>query len=157
MIKEHLNQNPFDVEAQRKIEEEIRMEGVNENRMQAMEYNPEAFGSVVMLYIDCKVNNTPVKAFIDSGAQITLMSAATAERCGIMRFIDRSYAQNLVGVGTCRALGRVHIANILIGNTAYSSSFTIVADSSMDFLIGLDMLRKHRVRILFFSSQVFSC
>jgi predicted aspartyl protease len=144
-FQNRLNENPFDEELQKKIEEEIRMEVVNRNMEEAMEHNPEAFGSVIMLYIDCKVNNTPVKAFVDSGAQITLMSAQTAERCGIMQFLDRRFARTLVGVGSCQALGRIHIASLMLGNSVFVSSFTIVEDSSVDFLLGLDMLRKHRV------------
>lgn len=50
-----MNSHPYDVQAQRLIAEEIRQKNVEANMEAAMEYNPETFGSVVMLYINCKV------------------------------------------------------------------------------------------------------
>ena len=44
-----LNDDPFDVEAQKRIEDAIRQENIAANLEAAMEYNPESFARVKKL------------------------------------------------------------------------------------------------------------
>lgn len=141
--KELLLADPFDVDAQRKIEEAIRQKNVDENYEMALEHSPEVFTSVTMLYVPMEVNNHPIKAFVDSGAQMTNMSHDCAERCGLMRLVDRRFGGVAIGVGESVIIGRIHAVQLKIGHMFYTCSITVLEKLGQGMLFGLDMLRKH--------------
>ena len=100
-----IERDPDNPEHQRKIAEAIRMQNVQQNMELAIDELPESFGRIHMLYVNITINDTHLKAFVDSGAQSTIMSAACAERVGIMRLLDTRYAGEARGVGTAKILG----------------------------------------------------
>ena len=100
-----------------------------------------------MLYIDCVINDTKMKAFIDSGAQTTIMSKECAEKCNLLRLMDSKFSGIAYGVGTSKILGKIHLAPMKIGTQYYNCSFTILENSDIDILFGLDNLKKLRCKI----------
>lgn len=140
--------DPFNVEYQRRIEETIRQQNINSNLQNALEYNPESFAQVHALYVQCFINKYPVKAFVDSGAQTTIISKKCAEECNILRLMDTRFQGIARGVGMATMLGRIHSAELkLSSNIILPCSFFVMDMDYIDLLLGLDMMRKHRMCI----------
>ena len=144
---ELLQSDPTNQEYQRRLEERLRLQQVEENRILAFETFPEAFTSVSMLYVYIEINGQPVKALVDSGAQSTIMSEECAERCGLMRLLDRRAAGQAQGIGTANILGRVYLTQMKFGGSYFPVSITVLEQRRVEFLLGLDMLRSYRANI----------
>lgn len=136
--------DPLSAEYQKALEERIRQNNINENAQYAQEYNPELYSHITMLYIECSINGNEIQAFVDSGAQSTIMSSKCAEKCGLMRLLDTRFQGIAQGVGTSKILGRIHAAQIQIGNVFFTTSLTVLEDNKIDMLFGLDNLKRHR-------------
>lgn len=136
--------NIMDPSVQSRIEELIKKNNIDSQMEHAMEHNPESFAQTTMLYVTCRVNETNAKAFVDSGAQMTFMSAAFARQCHVDHLIDTRWKGVARGVGTQHILGRVHCVQLQIAGAFLQMSVSVLEDQQMDILIGLDMLKRYQ-------------
>ena len=88
-------------------------------------------------------------AIIDTGAQISIMSYGCAQRCRISGNIDTKYSGRAIGVGSSDILGRINGLNMKIGPISFDGKVSILRDSRVDFLIGLDFLKRFNCEVSF--------
>ena len=72
-------------------------------------------GNSPMLRVECQVGTSRLDAFVDTGAQVTVMSLECAQRCGLMSLVDKRFTGNAKGVGSTRIVGRIDGIDLIIG------------------------------------------
>lgn len=132
-----------EVELQRRIAEDISRTNIEENMRTAYENTPEVFTAVTMLYINMEINGVAIQAFVDTGAQATIMTSATMRKCNISYLLDEKFSGKVVGVGEGQTIGRIHSVDMKVGDHSFQSSLTIFDVAKIDMIIGLDLLRRH--------------
>lgn len=140
-----LNSDQFNVEYQREIEKKIAEERHDAALNKIYDEMPGLLVPTTMLYVPMKIKGQDVQAFIDTGAQSTIMSYSYANGLGITKLIDTRYKGKAVGVGSCNIIGKIHALRISIGaESEITCSIQILDNDNMDFLFGLDNMKRHR-------------
>ena len=71
------------------------------------------------------------------------MTYECAQRCGILRLLDKRYEGVAVGVGTGKICGRIHAVPVKLGSQFLPCPFTILeSNSGPQVILGLDTLRR---------------
>ena len=99
------------------------------------------------LQVMCEVNGYMIPAILDTGAQITIMSSSCAKRCHISNNIDTRYSGRAVGVGSSTIIGRISSLPMRIGPINFDGCVSVLHESRVDFLIGLDFLKRFKCEI----------
>ncbi|KAJ1981351.1 DNA damage-inducible protein 1 [Dimargaris xerosporica] len=142
-----LQTDPMSPEAQEIIAKMIRQQNIEQSYHSALENNPEFFGQVPMLYIRCEINKFEAKAFIDTGAQSSIMSAKFAEASNLMHLVDERFVGVAKGVGESKIIGRIHGTELVVAGGQIMCSFNVLSELDVDMIIGLDILRRHQATI----------
>lgn len=114
----------------------------------AYECIPEFFFPVDMIYIPIKLHNNIINAFVDTGAQMSIIGKDIVEKLGLMERINTDYKTTLVGVGQSNSLGKIFNLEIELGGYLLNINATVV-EKGIEFLLGLDVLKNHKLTIDF--------
>jgi hypothetical protein len=111
------------VEGQQFLEEQLRIQRIQDQYEYAQEHMPEVFIPINLLHILVKINGVEVLAMIDSGmlnpsrfisklnlgAQSSIISSEIAKKCNVYQFTDERYFSKASGVGGLSKIkGRIH-------------------------------------------------
>mmetsp|Transcript_26539 Transcript_26539/g.32114 ORF Transcript_26539/g.32114 Transcript_26539/m.32114 type:complete len:283 (-) Transcript_26539:16-864(-) len=97
----------------------------------------------LLLRLPCTVPSTrsSISAFIDTGAQATVISLPAAIRCGLSHSIDRGYSGMATGVGSVSIFGKIKGVELRIGDALVEVDLVVLENTGgVDLLLGLDVL-----------------
>lgn len=137
----------FDSAEQRRILAEIQRQRIDDNLRYAQEHAPESLIDYSLLFLDLKLNGHDLRVIVDTGAQISLLPMACAQRCDVSYLIDRRYQTITVGIGMQRSIGRIHSLQLIVGGAVFTNPFIVVDGPLETPLLGVDWLMKNRAVI----------
>ena len=158
-----------DFERESKVSQKDQLfRGMQEDSLQGLEENHSSKLIEIPLSLTLQHDSgchphVSLTTFIDTGAQVTVMTFTAAKRAGLAHLIDTRYAGRACGVAgvSCRVLGRIpaNSVSFIMGEEEHvidkSPAITVIEDGiidgenhqKVDILLGLDVLQDWQAMI----------
>jgi predicted aspartyl protease len=112
------------------------------------------------LFFPVQLDGHKINAFVDTGAQSTVLSTSAASALGLTSvLLARDRAAVLRGAGPEQLSGRVHrFARLEIGGEVIRNPEIIIADlklSDADLVLGIDIVRPLRIWLSYGAQKIF--
>ena len=121
----------------------IKENRIKKNYLEANENIPELFIMADMLYVMIEINGVPIKAFIDTGAQVSIMTEECVKKCNLEDIVDDKRKFMLKGVGQQESVGHIYMADVMMAEHVVPCSFTVIKDMKDEVIIGINTMRAH--------------
>ena len=141
----------MNIERQRQIQEQYRMQEINRQIIEIQELHPELLISGDLVFIMMKINGVDIPAMLDTGAQESVISLNVCRQLNLENQIDYRVKKEFQGVGHSKTLGVIHLVPIKIGSTHCVATLNVFDESSpLDHaLIGINTMRALRISMNF--------
>ncbi|ORM41834.1 DNA damage-inducible protein 1 [Babesia sp. Xinjiang] len=100
-----------------------------------------------LLFIYVIIRGVKLRALVDTSAQHSVIRSDVAKSCKLFSLVDRRVKGTVFDEKAERIVGRIHLAGMKIGHTYIPFSCVVVDRLSVDFVFGLDIMRRCRCTI----------
>lgn len=97
-----------------------------------------------MVYVPCEIGDVAVEMMVDTGAQMSVISAPLAQRFGLMSHLDSSHQGVASGVGQARILGKLRGVPVKLGLVEFALDFSVLGIDEPLLMLGLDQMRRFK-------------
>ncbi|CAI5449424.1 unnamed protein product [Caenorhabditis angaria] len=125
-----------------------RFQKIQKNYIKSTDLCAQFFVKTSFIFIEVEINQEKLKALVDTGAQLSIISKNFAEKCRIFDQLDTRFAVQASGIGGNRAaLGKILFVECLVSGNSMRSILTVVEELDFELIIGIDFLKAYNAMI----------
>lgn len=97
-----------------------------------------------MIYVACEIGEVAVEMMVDTGAQMSVISAPLVRQFALSGYLDTSAQGIAAGVGHARILGKLRGVPVKTGHVEFALDFSVLDISDNLLMLGLDQMRRFK-------------